>query len=815
MKSNANYLINRIIRVIFAALTLLSLNRYSPVRAAQSLPGLSVSGTQIVANGIPVRLRGVNMGDPFWARNSDWYPRLTLNDYTVLAQEWHANIVRIGVFPTQWKNTDHTQLIDGLSQQINAALSNGMYVIISYHTIGWPDGYYQAAYPGNPPDTYDSSMSVATSFWAAMSQQYGSDTRIIFDLWNEPVNPADLTSDPTDPNPLWPQLKSYYETLIQTVRNNHAQNIVIATGNRWASWLVGIKDNPLSDPNVVYAYHQYSTPGRNTASKWDQDTGGLIGVKPVIASEWGYEDSDAGASPQWPGTAANFGIPFTTWLEDNNLSNLAWIYHYDWTPAMLKSDGSPTLYGTFVKNYLTNQSLLASGAPNISNCSMFPSDNIWNTPIENLPVDSHSSAWINSVGAATGLHMDFGSGTWDGGPIGIPYNVTDSTTPKYNVRFQYSDESDPGPYPIPANPSIEYGSDHHLLVVDGSTCRLYEMWDTNHNGDGSWSAGSGAIWDLSSDALRPAGWTSADAAGLPILPGLLRYDEVAAGRINHAIRFTASSTSSYIWPARHLTSGTPGVPTSTPPMGARFRLKSSFDISSYPAQLQVILQAMKTYGIILADNGSNWYISGAPDPRWDNSMLHLLDNITGHGFEAIDESSLTISPDSGETSAGAPQITRLYPPDGSQACRVPQVGVSLYLSDLVRTAGGSFDPSKITLTLDGTDVTLAATIFQTMTQPASRATMLYTPPSDLALGPHQAALTYPSTAGSQTYTWSFTVASVLCTTSREERPAAGAPVKAPTVAATSIPEPNSSPSQAPHTAPTIRPRNSRNLWRPM
>ncbi len=165
-----------------------------------------------------------------------------------------------------------------------------------------------------------------------MSKTYGSDTRIIFDLWNEPANPADLTSDPSDPNPLWPILKPYYETLIQTVRNNHAQNIVIATGNHWASWLVGIKGSPLSDPNVVYAYHRYSVLGHNTPLDWNTETGGLVGVKPVIVSEWGFEDVDAGASPQWPGSPATFGIPFTNWLEANKLSSLVWIYHYDWTP---------------------------------------------------------------------------------------------------------------------------------------------------------------------------------------------------------------------------------------------------------------------------------------------------------------------------------------------------------------------------------------------------------------------------------------------------------------------------------------------------
>lgn len=306
--------------------------------------------------------------------------------------------------------------------------------------------------------------------------------------------------------------------------------------------------------------------------------------------------------------------------------------------------------------------LSVSGSPAISTCPLFPQDNIWNASVNELRIDPHSKDWIHSIGSSTGLHMDFGSGTWDGGPIGIPYNLGDSATPTYAVSFLYSDESDTGPYPIPASPTIEYGSDHHLLMVDQSTCHLYEMWDTRHNADGSWSAGSGAIWDLNSDALRPAGWTSADAAGLPILPGLVRYEEVAAGHIDHALRFTANSTNSYIWPARHLTSGTPGRLTSTPPMGARFRLKASFDISSYPPQLQVILQAMKTYGLILADNGSDWYISGAPDEHWDNTMLHLLDNVTGSDFEAVDTSGLMIGADSGAAKPGVTAIPSLLAP---------------------------------------------------------------------------------------------------------------------------------------------------------
>jgi hypothetical protein len=286
-----------------------------------------------------------------------------------------------------------------------------------------------------------------------------------------------------------------------------------------------------------------------------------------------------------------------------------------------------------------------SGAPILGGCPLFPADNFWNTPVDNLPLNPQSDAWINSIGLGEGFHMDFGSGTWDGGPIGIPYNLADASTPKFTFNFYYPDESDPGLYPIPTNFQREWGSDHHILVVDTSTCTLYETYDANV-GNGNWSGGSGAVWDLRSNALRPAGWTSADAAGLPILSGLVRYDEIAAGEIRHALRFTADATNGYIWPARHLTSDDPAP--QIPPMGARFRLKTSFDISTFPPDMQVILRAMKTYGIVLADNGSNWYVSGAPDPRFDNDMLHLLDVVTGDDFEAVDTSVLIVSPDSGQ-----------------------------------------------------------------------------------------------------------------------------------------------------------------------
>jgi hypothetical protein len=286
-----------------------------------------------------------------------------------------------------------------------------------------------------------------------------------------------------------------------------------------------------------------------------------------------------------------------------------------------------------------------SEGPAIANCPMFPANNIWNAPVDTLPVHAMSDAWVDSIGRDVGFHMDFGSGLWEGGLIGIPYQaLSGSSVTMYTPDFYYPEESDAGPYPIPENSLIEHGSDHHILVVDTDDCRLYEIYDASFDGS-NWSGGSGAIWDLNSNALRPDTWTSADAAGLPILPGLVRYDEIAAGEIKHALRFTAEETAGYIWPARHLTSD---PQEGIPPMGARFRLKADYDISGFPPEMQVILQAMKTYGIMLADNGSNWYVSGAPDERWDNDMLHLLDALTGGDFEAVDASALMVDPNSGE-----------------------------------------------------------------------------------------------------------------------------------------------------------------------
>lgn len=293
------------------------------------------------------------------------------------------------------------------------------------------------------------------------------------------------------------------------------------------------------------------------------------------------------------------------------------------------------------------------GGPAIGGCAVLPANNIWNARIDALPIDPSSTTYVTTIGATAGMHPDFGSGLWDGGPIGIPYIAVPATQPFVPITFiWYGSESDPGPYPVPANAPIEGGSastgDRHVLVVDSGNCRLYELYYAWPQPDGSWQAGSGAVFDLNSNALRPAGWTSADAAGLPILPGLVRYDEAASGAIRHALRFTVPQTrQAYVWPARHYASSS--TSTSLPPMGQRFRLKATFDISGFSATNQVILTALKTYGMFVADNGSSWYLSGAPDERWDNSDLHNLQTgVHGSDFEAVNESSLMVNPDSAQ-----------------------------------------------------------------------------------------------------------------------------------------------------------------------
>jgi hypothetical protein len=295
-------------------------------------------------------------------------------------------------------------------------------------------------------------------------------------------------------------------------------------------------------------------------------------------------------------------------------------------------------------------SVAATGAapapPKLGGCQVLPSTSVWNQRVDKLPVAADSATLIASIGLASGVHADFGSGLWDGSRIGIPYTVVHGkATAKSRLRFDYADESDKGPYPIPANVPIEGqpghadSGDRHALIVDRDTCRLYELYALQRTAAG-WSAGSGAIFDLRSNKLRPAGWTSADAAGLPILPGLARWDgDASTGAIRHALRFTAERTRrAYIYPARHYASSSNDP--ALPPMGVRVRLKASVVISSLPRQARIVAQAMKTYGLILADNGSSWYVSGAPSPRWSNDQLHALGALHGSDFEVVDTSGL-------------------------------------------------------------------------------------------------------------------------------------------------------------------------------
>jgi hypothetical protein len=282
--------------------------------------------------------------------------------------------------------------------------------------------------------------------------------------------------------------------------------------------------------------------------------------------------------------------------------------------------------------------------PHVGSCPVFPASNAWNQRVDTLPVAASSATLIASIGLGSPVHADFGSGTYGGGPIGIPYVVVHRGQRRVPVSFDYGDESDRGPYPLPPRAPIEGGprsdGDRHVLVVDRSACRLYELFDAHPAAGGArWHAGSGAVWNLRSNHLRPATWTSADAAGLPIFPGLARYDEVAAGAIRHALRFTAPRTrNAFVYPARHAASRSNDP--SLPPMGLRVRLKAGVSLAGLPRQARIVAQAMKTYGMLLADNGAPWFVSGAPDRHWSNDALHALARLRGSDFEVVDTSAL-------------------------------------------------------------------------------------------------------------------------------------------------------------------------------
>lgn len=291
----------------------------------------------------------------------------------------------------------------------------------------------------------------------------------------------------------------------------------------------------------------------------------------------------------------------------------------------------------------------ASGSgPKIAGCPVFPADNVWNTPIDTLKVDKHSEDYIQRMGPALVLHPNFGSEPTNG----IPITIIRPGRPRLPISFEYGDESDPGHYPTPEGALVEGGwnspldSDRHIVMVDEGRCVLTELGGVVKQKDGSWHAGAGIKMDLTSNALRAPDKTSTDAAGLAILPGLLRYDEIAAGEIKHAIRFTTPKTQRlYVWPARHFASRL--TDPSYPPMGERFRLRADYDISKFSKENQVILKALKKYGMILSDNGAPWFIIGEPDKRWNDADLARLKAIKGENFEAVDESDWQMLPDSG------------------------------------------------------------------------------------------------------------------------------------------------------------------------
>jgi len=323
------------------------------------------------------------------------------------------------------------------------------------------------------------------------------------------------------------------------------------------------------------------------------------------------------------------------------------------TDAQGRASTQWTVDTTFMDNALaataSGQSLrftaFGNGSGSFGGRLFFPADNAWNADISAMPLDPNSATLIASCGASSPLHPDFGT-VYAGAPNGIPYVIVHGSQPLVPVSFTYASESEPGPYPVPPDAPIEGGpsstGDRHVLVVDSDHWKLYEMYDAFPvSGGASWTGGSGAVFDLSSDSLRPAGWTSADAAGLPILPGLVRYDEVVLhGAINHALRFTCPTTRhGYVAPARHYASS--DTSSSLPPMGMRVRLKASVDISTFPPHVQVILRALQTYGMFVADNGSAFFVSGAPDPRWDDTELHNMTQLHGSDFEVVQMGTVT------------------------------------------------------------------------------------------------------------------------------------------------------------------------------
>jgi hypothetical protein len=311
-----------------------------------------------------------------------------------------------------------------------------------------------------------------------------------------------------------------------------------------------------------------------------------------------------------------------------------------------------SLHKSFLPLLLCVAPLLHAQAtgPSFDGCPVFPANSVWNTRIDQLPVDSNSDTYVSELGAGSPAHPDFGSDPMNGFPINV---VHGNSIPAANVVAQWPDTSDAGPFPIPSNAIVGEGPDYHMIVVDIDNCMLYESYLTTNNGDGSWSVDAISKFNLLSNDAKPPYWSTSNAAGTPEFPLLVRYDEVASGHIDHAISMTGYPTADwYVWPAVHYASSN----TAAPPMGTRFRLKANFDISGFSQTNQVILQALKTYGTILTDNGASWHLQGVPDPRWSDADLHAITQIPGSAFEAVDESSLMISTSSDAVASSDPGI---------------------------------------------------------------------------------------------------------------------------------------------------------------
>jgi hypothetical protein len=448
---------------------------------------------------------------------------------------------------------------------------------------------------------------------------------------------------------------------------------VTGSSNQDVSWFVNAVAGGNATVGTISASGVYSAPSAMPAA-------GTVTIKAVCAADssataaatltlWNPSPTLGSLSPQSFATGA-----FTLTINGSNFVNGAQVLFAGTalsttfvSATKLTATGSALTAGTFSvtvqnpnpgssqSNSINVQVTSNVPPPPPSACSVmapgqggspngfvpFPADNLWNKDISSAPVDPNSTALINFIGASVTIHPDFGSGLYQGSSIGIPYVVVDSTQGFVPINFTaYGDESDPGPMPVPANAPIEGypipgNGDRHVLVLDNNNCWLYELYSASAGSGGAWNAASAAVWDLENDEQRPWTWTSADAAGLPIFPGLVRFDEVAAGHINHAIRFTLQfSRAAFVPPASHWAATS--TQAMAAPMGMRLRLKSSFDVSTFSATNQVILNAMKKYGMIMADNGSSMYISGAPDDRWSNDDLHSLGSVTASDFEVVE-----------------------------------------------------------------------------------------------------------------------------------------------------------------------------------